>query len=37
MKTHKDLIVWNKSMDLVVATYRLSSQFPDDEKFGLTS
>ena len=37
MKTHKDLIVWNKSMDLVVATYRLSSQFPDEEKFGLTS
>ena len=37
MKTHKDLIVWNKSMDLVVATYRLSSKFPEEEKYGLTS
>ncbi len=37
MKTHKDLIVWNKSMELVIATYKLSSKFPDEEKFGLTS
>ncbi|WP_456379343.1 four helix bundle protein [Lutibacter sp.] len=37
MKTHKDLIVWNKSIDLVIETYKLSSNFPSDEKFGLTS
>jgi four helix bundle protein len=37
MKTHKDLIVWNKSMDLVQYTYELSSSYPDCEKFGLTS
>ena len=37
MKTHKDLIVWNKSMDLVIATYAISSKFPSDEKFGLIS
>ena len=37
MKTHKDLIVWNKSMDLVITTYKLTSNFPSEEKFGLTS
>ncbi|MBJ7883108.1 four helix bundle protein [Gelidibacter salicanalis] len=34
---HKDLDVWKKSMDLVELVYRLSSQFPSDEKFGLTN
>jgi len=37
MSTHKDLTVWQKSMDLVVSTYRLSSRLPSEEKFGLTS
>ena len=37
MKTHKDLVVWNKSMELVIATYKLSSKFPEEEKFGLSS
>ena len=37
MSTHKDLKVWEKSMDLVVSTYKLSSHFPSEEKFGLTS
>jgi len=37
MSTHKDLKVWEKSMDLVVSTYKLSSHFPAAEKFGLTS
>ncbi len=34
---HKDLEVWKKSMDLVVAIYTLTKQFPDEEKFGLIS
>tara|TARA_R110002124_G_scaffold239278_2_gene404486 strand:- start:175 stop:525 length:351 start_codon:yes stop_codon:yes gene_type:complete len=34
---HKDLDVWKKSMDLVEATYKLTQQFPDSEKFGLSS
>lgn len=34
---HKDLDVWKRSMDLVEATYKLTQQFPDAEKFGLTS
>ena len=34
---HKNLDVWKKSMDLVEVTYKLTQQFPDTEKFGLTS
>ena len=34
---HKKLEVWKKSMDLVVSIYKLTSNFPKDEKFGLTS
>lgn len=35
--TYKDLIVWQKAMDLVCEVYRLTAQFPNDEKYGLTS
>jgi four helix bundle protein len=31
------LKVWQKSMDLAVASYRISSGLPDSEKFGLIS
>jgi four helix bundle protein len=34
---HKNLDVWKKSMDLVEVIYKLTQQFPDNEKFGLTS
>lgn len=34
---YRDLIVWQKSMDLVVLIYKLTKEFPDEEKFGLTS
>ena len=34
---HKEMDVWQKSMDLVEAIYALSSQFLPDERFGLTS
>ena len=37
MHSFRDLTVWQKSMDLVVLTYRLSEKFPSDERFGLTS
>jgi len=36
-RSYKDLVAWQKSMDLVTATYRASSRFPKDELFGLTS
>jgi four helix bundle protein len=31
----RDLIAWQKGMDLVVAVYRVSGHFPPDERFGL--
>jgi len=34
---HKELDVWVKSMDLVEYIYKISSKFPDSEKFGLVS
>ena len=35
--SHRELVVWQKAMDLVVQVYRLSSLFPPDERFRLTS
>ena len=37
IKTHKDLDVWKKSMDLVERVYRRTESFPDSEKYGLTN
>ena len=34
---HKDLEVWKKGMSLVEVIYKISSKFPESEKFGLTS
>ncbi len=35
--TYKDLIVWQKSMELVVVIYTLTEQFPKSEIYGLIS
>ena len=35
--TYKDLKVWQKSMELVKEIYIITSLFPKDEIFGLTS
>lgn len=37
INTYKDLIVWQKSMDLVVAIYAITDKFPKTEIYGLTS
>ena len=37
LKDHRDLDVWNKAMDLVEDIYALAKQFPQDERYGLTS
>jgi four helix bundle protein len=37
INTYKDLIVWQRSMDLVVALYDLTDKFPRTEIYGLTS
>jgi len=34
---YKDLIVWQKAMQLVKAVYILTREFPSDERFGLIS
>ncbi|HYP00783.1 MAG TPA: four helix bundle protein [Pyrinomonadaceae bacterium] len=36
IKSHRDLIVWQKAMDLVVAVYQASKSFPKEETYGLT-
>lgn len=36
-KNYRELIVWQKAMDLVEMVYTTSSTFPKEEKFGLTS
>lgn len=37
LKTYKELLVWQKSMDLVTEVYKSSRQFPREEIYGLTS
>ena len=37
MKTYRDLIVWQKSMDLVFLVYNATNQFPKEEVYNLTS
>lgn len=37
MQGHKDLVVWQKAMDLVGAVYRLTRAFPKEEIYGLRS
>ena len=37
IQSYKDLIVWQKSMDLVVKVYAMTAQYPKDELYGLIS
>ena len=37
MKSHKNLIVWQKSMKLVTRLYEVTRTFPKEELFGITS
>src|SRR6266576_2678828 len=36
-ETYRDLIVWQKGIELAKLVYPLSAQFPSEEKFGLIS
>lgn len=36
-KNFKDLIAWQKAMDLVVMVYQLTKWFPSEELYGLSS
>ena len=33
----RDLVVWQRSMQLTVAIYRMTQNFPREEQYGLTS
>jgi len=37
IRTHKDLDVWNESMDLAFNLYGITKNFPKEEVYGLTS
>jgi four helix bundle protein len=38
MASHfKELIVWQRAVQLSLATYKLTATFPDSERFGLTN
>jgi four helix bundle protein len=37
ISSHRDLIAWQKSMDLVDSIYCATKEFPKDELYGLTS
>ncbi len=37
VKGFEDLKVWEKSHELVLEMYKVTQQFPNEEKFGLTS
>lgn len=37
MKSYRDLIVWQKAMQLVVDIYLITGKLPDEERFGLVS
>jgi len=34
---YSELVVWQKAMDLVTEIYKISSTFPSEERFGLSS
>lgn len=37
MHNFQELIIWQKAMDVTEDVYRLSANFPKEEKYGLTS
>jgi len=36
VQTHKDLRVWKKSIELVTSIYKLTKDFPKEERYGLS-
>ncbi len=37
LKSYRDLLVWQRALDLAILIYRLSEGFPKTEVYGLTS
>jgi four helix bundle protein len=36
-RKHRDLLAWQRAIDLVKVVYQLTSVFPDSERFGLAA
>jgi len=36
-QSFKNLVVWQRAIELTVAVYSLTSKFPDSDRFGLTN
>ncbi len=37
INSYKDLIAWQKAMEMVAAVYQVTAKYPADERFGLVS
>jgi four helix bundle protein len=37
VNSHKDLLIWQRSMDLVESVYRITARLPASEQFGLVA
>jgi four helix bundle protein len=37
LRTYKDLLVWQKAMDLLVDVYKVTARYPREERFGLAA
>src|SRR6266481_2364790 len=37
VKSYRDLIAWQKAIDMVTSVYKATANFPKDELYGLTS
>jgi four helix bundle protein len=37
IESYKDLLVWQRSIQMTVAIYRLTQSFPTEERYGLVS
>lgn len=37
IQSHRDLVVWQKALDLSFMIYRMTERFPAQEKYGLSS
>ncbi|MCA9403232.1 MAG: four helix bundle protein [Candidatus Omnitrophica bacterium] len=37
VRTHKDLEIWKKGIDLVTEVYKVTKQYPKEEQYGLCS
>jgi len=35
IRNHRDLVVWQRAMDLIAESYRLTDRFPREERYGL--